>query len=230
MAKYGVYQGKQKKKSGYITKGTGSSTIRKRRPTTYARGGKKWEMEKLVRETRKDIGKANARLKSLQRRYKKGTWATKKLADRLDSETLKAWSKTGRISIKGQLNKMTKTELTAIKKALKNFLMSETSTKKGIKKQERAVKNGIRELLSDPDKEISNEDAEFFYNMLEDKDFTTLAEQDYASEMWACIDDAIEYNDTKDSFLQRLEMYIGVDMQDLDKREKANRLYEKYIL
>lgn len=230
MAKYGVYQGRQKRRSGYISKGTGSSTIRKRRPTTYARGGKKWEMEKLVRETKKDINKANARLKSLQRRYKKGSWASTKLAERLDSDKLKAWNKSGRMSVKGELNKMNKTQLTALKKALKNFLMSSTSTKKGIKARREAIKGGIKELLSDPDKDISNEDADFFYDMLEDKDFTTLADQDYTSEVWACIDDAIEYNDTKNKFLQRLEAYVNVNMQDLNKKEKAIKLYEKYVL
>lgn len=230
MAKYGVYQGRQKKKSGYISKGTGSSTVRKRRPTTYARGGKKWEMDKLVRETKKDINKANERLKSLQKRYKKGSWATKKLADRLDSETLKAWSKKGRISVKENLNEMNKTELTALRKAIKNFLSSETSTKSGIKKRVESVKGGIVELLSEPDREITGEDAEFFYNMLEDKDFNSLNEDDYASTMWACIDDAIEFDDTEDNFIKRLEMYAGINMQDLDKREKASRLYQKYVL
>ena len=230
MAKYGIYQGRQKKKSGYITKGTGSSTVRKKRVTTYTRGGKKWELQKLVRETKKDIGKANAKISSIKRKYKKGSWAMKKLADRLDSDTLKMWSKKGRISIRGELENMNKTQLTALKKALKNFLTSSTSTKKGIKARRESVKGGIRELLSDPDRDISNEDADFFYDMLEDKDFTTLADQDMASEVWACIDDAIEYNDTEDKFLTRIEAYIGVNMQDLDKKEKAIKLYEKYVL
>ena len=230
MAKYGVYQGRQKKKSGYVTKGTGSSTIRKRRAPTYSRGGKKWEMEKLIRETKKDINKANARLKSLQRRYKSGTWATRKLAERLNNETLKAWSKSGRISVKGELKKMTKTQLTALKKSIKNFLASDTSTKKGIKKRIESVKGGIEELLAEPGKDFTSEDADFFYSMLEDKDFTTLSDEDYASTIWACIDDAIEFEDTEDNFVKRIEMYAGINMQDLDKREKAEKLYQKYIL
>ena len=43
------------------------------------------DSQRLERETRKLVNKANARLDSLQRRYRSGTWATKKLANRLSS-------------------------------------------------------------------------------------------------------------------------------------------------
>lgn len=226
MAKYGVYQGRVKRRSGYVTKGTGSSTVRKRRPTTYTRGGKEWKLKELERQTKKNVQKVNERLKSLSKRYKKGTWASKKLANRLDSSTLKVW-KNGRIKLRDNLNT---TQLRAVNKATQQFLKSSTSTKTGINKRIESVKGGIREFLSEPGRDITGEDAEFFYNMLNDKDFTSIAEEDYASTLWACIDDAIEFNDDIDNFISRLSNYMGIDMQDLDIKNKAIRLYQKYIL
>ena len=35
--------------------------------------------------------------------------------------------------------------------------------------------------------------------------------------------------DSEDMFLRRLEWYGGVEMQDLDLREKAIRVYNKYV-
>lgn len=226
MAKYGVYQGRVKRRSGYVTKGTGSSTVRKRRAPTYTRGGKEWKLKELERQTKKNVQKANERLKSLSKRYDKGTWASTKLANRLDSSTLRVW-KNGRIKLRDNLNT---TQLRAVNKATQQFLKSSTSTKTGVNKRIESVKGGIKELLSEPGRDITNEDAEFFYDMFEDNDFTTLTDQDYTSDVWTCIDDSIEKNDTEDSFLQRLEMYASVNMQDLNKREMAKRLYEKYVL
>lgn len=226
MAKYGVYQGKIKKKSTYISKGT-KKVPRKRRVTTYSRGGKEWELKKLERETKKSIQKANERLRSLERRYKRGTWASTRLKNRLESSNLNVW-KNGRIKLRKNMNK---TQLQAVEKASRNFLLSDTSRKSGIKKRVVSVKDGIREILSDPSRELTDNDTEFFYNMLEDKDFNSLNEDNqYASTLWACMDDAISFQDSEDAFLKRLENYIGIDMQDLDKREQATRLYQKYIL
>lgn len=226
MAKYGVYQGKIKKKSTYVSKNTRKQP-RKRRVTTYSRGGKEWELKKLERETKKSVQKANERLRSLERRYKRGTWASKRLENRLESSNLKVW-KNGRIKLRKNMNK---TQLQAVEKASRNFLLSDTSRKSGIKKRVVSVKDGIREILSDPSRVLTDNDTEFFYSMLEDKDFNSLNEDNqYASTLWACMDDAISFQDSEDTFLMRLENYIGIDMQDLDKREQATRLYQKYIL
>ena len=86
---------------------------------------------KLYNETLKQVRKTNARLDSLQRRNKKGgTWAIKKLRNRLDSDILKAWTKNGKIKIPKNI---TNTKLKQIQTATKQFLDSKTSTNKGIK-------------------------------------------------------------------------------------------------
>lgn len=221
---------KKNKKSTYVSKGTGSKIVN----TGYGsiakprrnRGTPKKDLEK---DTRKLVREVNARLNTLERRYKSGTWASKRLKTRLGTSKLRAWTKSGRVRLRTNLSK---TQLTAINKALTNFLSSKTSTKRGIEDVKRKQIEKIKERLSLDDEEaeeVTDEEAEFFYDMFGDNDFDDLTEKIGASALQDAIEDAIEANDSEDMFLQRLEWYGGVEMQDLDLREKAIRVYNKYV-
>ena len=184
--------------------------------------------DRLEKETRKLVSKANARLDSLQRRYKSGTWASKKLANRLSSNKLNMWTKKGKIKKIG--NNPTKAQLIGLNKAINQFLSSATSTKKGIKSVREKTIESLRGTLSDEVEEMSYDDAEKFYEMFGNNDFQTLADKIGSSALQACIEDAIESGDSEQDFIKRLEWYGGVSMNDLDMREAAQRLYEKYVL
>ena len=170
-------------------------------------------IDKLERETKKLVSKANARLDSLQRRYKSGTWASKKLANRLSSNKMRMWTKKGKIKLS---KNPTRSQLVALNKAITQFLNSQTSTKRG--------------TLSTDVEEMSYDDAEKFYEMFGNNDFQTIADKIGSSALQACIEDAIENGDSESDFVKRLEWYGGVGMNDLDMRDAANRLYEKYVL
>lgn len=221
---------KTNKRSTYISKGTGSKIIhtgegsiakpRKRGPSPK---------KDLYKETVKLAGKVNARLNSLQRRHKTGTWASKRLLNKLSTSQLKSWSKSGRVKVGKNLSN---TQLVAINKALNNFLKSKTSTKKGIEEVRRQQIEKIKERLQVDDEtaeEMTDEEAEFFYDMFEDDDFSKLADLVGASALQAAIEDAIEADDDEDYFLKRLEWYGGVEMQDLKLRAMAIRVYNKYV-
>lgn len=185
------------------------------------------DSQRLERETRKLVNKANARLDSLQRRYRSGTWATKKLANRLSSNKMKMWSKKGKIKLGKNLNKQ---QLLAVNKAVNQFLQSQTSTKRGISKTRQKTIESLRGTLSTEDKEMSYEDAEKFYEMFGEDNFSNIADKIGASALQAVIEDAIEENDSSNDFIKRLETYAGLSMNDLDLRESANVLYQKYVL
>ena len=221
---------KTNRRSTYISKGTGSKVIhtgegsiakpRKRGPSPK---------KDLYKETVKLAGKVNARLNSLQRRHKTGTWASKRLLNKLTTSQLKSWTTSGRVKIKKNLSS---TQLVAINKALNNFLKSKTSTNKGIEDVRRQQIEKIKERLQVDDEaaeEITDGEAEFFYDMFEDDDFSKLADLIGASALQAAIDDAIEADDDENYFLQRLEWYGGVEMQDLKLRAMAIRVYNKYV-
>ena len=184
------------------------------------------ESNKLERDTRKLVSKANARLDSLQRRYKSGTWATKKLINRLTSNKMRMWSK-GKIKIR---KNTTKQQLIALNKAIVQFLNSATSTKKGIKSTREKTIETLRGTLSTDVEEMSYEDAEKFYEMFGESDFQSIADKIGASALQACIEDAIESGDDHDDFIKRLEWYGGLSMNDVDLCSTAKRLYEKYVL
>lgn len=184
------------------------------------------ESNKLERDTRKLVSKANARLDSLQRRYKSGTWASKKLANRLSSNKLRMWSKGGKIKLG---KNPSKSQLLAVNKAATQFLNSATSTKKGIKATRQKTIESLRGTLSSDVEEMSYEDAEKFYEMFGDSNFQTLADKIGSSALQACIEDAIEQGDSQDDFIKRLEWYGGISMNDLDMRDAAQKLYEKYV-
>ena len=187
----------------------------------------KQSTDKLERETRKLVNKANARLDSLQRRYRSGTWSTKKLASRLSSNKMKMWSKGGKIKLG---KNPTKQQLIAVNKAVDQFLKSSTSTKKGINEVRRKTIESLRGTLSTEDEEMSYEDAEKFYEMFGEDNFSTIADKIGASALQAVIEDAIEESDSENDFIKRLEIYGGMSMNDLDIRSSAKVLYDKYVL
>ena len=184
------------------------------------------ERSMLINETRKMVEQANKRLKGLKNAGYKGTWASKKLINRIDTKTLKAWDKTGKIKVNKNL---TNTQLKAIQKATDQFLKSKTSTIKGIRDTESATIKSIQQTLSNERKGlVSREDAEFYYDMFGNDDFNFFADKIGASTLWMLIDESIENNDSEDDWLSRLGRYIT--LEDLDIRERAVRLYNKYII
>ena len=159
--------------------------------------------------------------------FKSGTWASRKLIDRLSGDLLKVVDeKTGKIDIKSHLKA---SQRRMINKVLDNFLKSETSTPKGINDvRERTIKS-LAKTMGDPEKPMSYEDAETLYNMLGDKDFTFFSDKYTASEVWALIETAIEENDSQVDFLMRFQVHL-TEINDDDLLERATRLYEKFVI
>ena len=186
--------------------------------------------EKLYKQTLKNTQKVNQRIRSLNRRYKKGTWSVKRLINRLDTNILSVW-KNGRI----ELNKnLTKTQLIAINKATNQFLESKTSTKSGIKEVSSNVKESLKETLSDDTKELTDEEVDFMYDMLGDDNFSFFNKnrEDInfigASELWIVIDEAINKGDDENTFLNRMNVFVNVNDEDI--RNKAINIYNKYVV
>lgn len=180
----------------------------------------------LEKQVLKDVTKANQMLKSLERKYKSGTWASRKLMNRLDKSTLNAWQG-GRIKVR---KGMTNTQLRAIQKATNQFLVSKTSTKKGIGEVKKSTLDSLKLTLTKT-QEMTDEEVETAYNMLGDSDFDYFNKADRigASALWVLIDDAIESNMSESTFVDILSRYMDFS-NDLDAKERASRLYQKYVL
>lgn len=186
--------------------------------------------EKLYKQTLKNAQKVNEKIKSLNRRYKKGTWSVKRLINRLDTNILSVW-KNGRI----ELNKnLTKSQLIAINKATNQFLVSKTSTKSGIKEVSSNVKESLKESLSDDIRELTDEEVDFMYDMLGDDNFSYFNKDREdtnfigASELWIVIDEAINKGDDENTFLNRMNVFVNVNDENI--RNKAINIYNKYVV
>ena len=195
------------------------------------------QMNKLYRETMKQVQEVNERLNSLERRHESGTWATGKLQTRIKSNKTKGLMYKGkRIKLKP---KMTKTSLTAVQKATRQFLESATSTNKGISKVKRETIESIKDSLNlnRVKNKLTDEDAEYMYNMLSDKDlarFNTMKkgrEDEFigASALWSEIDYASSNNISKDRFIERLQNLRAQDFS-IDDLKSAERIFERYVL
>lgn len=173
------------------------------------------------RQVEKAIQKANERIKSVSKKYKGTTymWAVNKLHSKVGNK----YFRNNRIVLP---KKVKTTELIKIYKEIESFMQSKESTKTGIKEIQQKAKQTIKNDLFEG--EISSDDIDVYYSMLEDKDFTSIINKDFtASEFWVTIDDSIEQNDSFDDFYERLSSYTNIEDETL--RRKAKSLYNKYV-
>lgn len=186
----------------------------------------------LFRRVKEQVDKANARLRNLEKAGEYNSWASKKLFDRLDTQTLKVlqrYRKGGKIERINLTRQLTNTQLIAIEKATRQFLVSKTSTIKGIKNVKTSTIKAIQTTLSEEDAvKVTEEDAQFYYKMLGESDFDFFADKIGASTLWTLIDSAKESNSSLNSWINTLSNYIEFK-EDADVRDMAINLYNKYI-
>lgn len=183
------------------------------------------EQQQLFNELKKLSKRANQRIVRLEREFGKDTWATKKLRDKLATEPLQAWTKTGRVKVN---KSMTTTQMKATIKATQQFLNSKTSTKRGIKQVKKTTIKQLAKSLGTDDEDLTNEEAEALYDMLSDDYVTDILKYIPASNFWALIEDAKEAADSQESFISRISDYIEFG-NDVDMRNKLIMIYEKYV-
>ena len=156
-------------------------------------------------------------------RFPRGTWASKKLYDRIGS----SYIKNNQVSINKGISL---TELRLVNKALKNFLDSKTSTIKGILEVEKQTKQNISNLVDNFDEEeLSNEDVNTLYDFFTDSDFQDVIRYIPPSDLYILLVDSKRNNDSNNDFLKKIEMYIDKDSlySDRDMKDKLIRIYEK---
>ena len=186
------------------------------------------EKKQLLRSVNEQVRETNKRLRQLDKKGFYGSFSSRKLFDRLGGGKINALEKVNGKVVGVKVNKkMNVTELTAINKATKNFLRSETSTPYKISKVVKNTKKSMYKTLKNKDDDLTMEDVEFYYNMLGDSDFDYFADMIGASDLWALIDDAVESGDNQDRFLSRLGRYITIN--DVEMKKRAVNLFKKYV-
>lgn len=191
------------------------------------------EYLKEYRRTQQRLNEVNKRLQALSKNGYSGTWASRKLLNRLQGgkvgDVIDVTKRGKQITGIKAGRRLTKTEMIAIQKASSQFLVSKTSTKKGIEETRKATIESLQTTLSTDKKKLTNEEAEALYDMLGDSDFEDFVQKVGASTMWNLIEDAKDAGDSEKSFLARLER-MAITLEDVNLRDKAIRIYEKYVL
>lgn len=154
-----------------------------------------------------------------------GTWASKKLTQKLD----KYYNpKTKKISVPKGVNKF---DLKFISKVLDNFLNSKTSTLAGIADVEETTKNSISNIVDDIDN-IDGNDIETLYDFFNNSDFQDVTQFIPPSDIYVILADSKAKNDSDDAFLRKIEQYIDKDSlySDSDMKNKLLKIYNKFNL
>lgn len=125
------------------------------------------EEQELFNELKKLSKRANQRIVRLERSFGKDTWATKYLKDKLATEPLQAWTISGRVKVN---KSMTVTQMKATIKATKEFLNSNISTRRGIKKAKQKAIKTLKIRFSSDVSDITYKEAEALTNFFDDKE------------------------------------------------------------
>ena len=191
--------------------------------------------KEIYQRTQKIVNKVNRRFENLAKSGYLETYSSKKLTNRLNKYAMSSIKRSrkgkNKILLGIKLNKnLTTTQLLAIQKASRQFLRSKTSTVKGIKSVKDATIKSLKITMSDEEDEKSLDEATEMYNMLDDEDFKSISKLENvgASSLWALLDDAKERNMDQNQFIDFIEANISAN--DLNLREKAINLYNKYVL
>lgn len=188
----------------------------------------------LYRDVQAQVNEVNKRLRNLKREGEYGSWASKKLFNRLDDSAMNVlkYNRKGKNKevLQIKLNKnLTNTNLIDIQKSTSQFLKSKTSTIRGIESTKKKTIESIRKTLNERDgAKVTEEDAKFYYELLDNNDFREYVDKIGASSMWNLVDTSIEKLDNQKDWIARLNMY-AMTMNDKDMRNRAKNLYNKYI-
>lgn len=186
------------------------------------------EKRELLRTVNEQVKLTNKRLRQLDRKGFYNSFSSKKLFERLGSGRLNALEKVNDKVVGIRINKkMNMTELTAVSRATRNFLGSQTSSPYKIQKVVKNTKKAMYKTLKAKDDKLTMEDIENYYTMLGDEDFDYFADKYGSSDVWAIIYEAIVAGDNQNAFLRRMSTLVSLN--DVDVKRKAINLFNKYV-
>lgn len=180
------------------------------------------------KELVKRVKIANQRIRRIQERYGDNAWAVRNLTDKLDNKLINAISPySGEIRIRKNMNQA---QLNAIRKATNDFLdKSKTSTLVGIRRAKENVLQGLRASLSDDTIQLSDQEMQSLFRIVEDDDIKTTVDFIGASTLWRLMINAKEKNMNENDWFNLLKDY-NINGNDLDIKNDLSRIFNEYIL
>ena len=186
-----------------------------------------FDKSKDFEKLKKDVVKANKRIRNIESQYGEDSWAISQLYNKIkDTSLVNGINKSGLIRIN---KNMSNVQLRAIEKATNEFLESKTSKLGGIKSTIKDVKSSLKATYGDLGNKLSNKEVNMLYDLVEDKNKRVLTEQIGASEVWASLIQAKEQGLSKNDFVDLIDRRSSVDLNDLDARNFLKDIYNRYV-
>lgn len=183
------------------------------------------EEQKLYNELKKLSKRANQRIVRLEREFGVNSWATIYLKEKLESETVQAWTSTGRVAVR---KSMTVTQMKATIKATNQFLAG-ISTKKRVKQAKAKAIKTLQERFSTEVSDVSYKEAEALTEFFEDSEVNKITNYIPGSDILAIIEEEREvHNYDYRSFISKAQ-----SIQRYNRGKSMNRIlkkiFKKYI-
>lgn len=194
-----------------------SSSGRSRRPTIESR---------LIRT----IEKSNKALARLEKNRSYGTYASRRLLTLANAPAFK-YKRKGKFKFKiRDVKSLNKQEQLFYLKKFEKFLKSPTSKISGIKEAKGEVRKRVKQSLGEiAEKQLTDQDVEDFFDMMYDNQFISITDYISPSDEFAIINEAKEQNYTEDKFVNILAQTSNIENPSEDFRNKAIKLYNKYV-
>ena len=174
------------------------------------------------------LDKVNRKLHQLDVNQVYGKYSSKKMLAIVRRESKISYNKQKKEQIRVNVNELTASQIRYYQKVFDSFLKSKTSTPIGIRevrtKTEQKLKQSLGELV---DKDITDEDVDDFYTIVQDEDFRYIADKIGDSLEYILIDQIKSSQGSEEDFVNLLSKFMTVNTEEL--REKASRLYNKFV-
>lgn len=137
-----------------------------------------------------------------------------------------AWTLTGRVRVN---KSMTVTQMKATIKFTNEFLNSNISTRRGIKKAKQKAIKTLKIRFSSETNEISYAEAEVLTHFFDDKDVNGITNYIKGSDVLAIIEEAKEKNFDYETFSSTMNSYIQYNKGKGNYETILRKIYSKYI-
>ena len=181
--------------------------------------------DKLLRS----IEKTNRKLNRLDSVGLYGKYATKKLLRTILKESPIKYNRGKRVKVTVNVKKLNPSQIRYYQKVFNSFLESKTSSPIGIKDVESKTRDKLKQSLSEiTDEDITEQDVEDFYTLVEDNDFRYLADKIGDSDIYILVNEAKSRDLDEEGFTNMLEQYMTVNTKEA--RDAASNLYNKFVI
>ena len=175
------------------------------------------------------IERTNKKLRQLKKGGKLGHYASKDLLRQLQQDNRVIISRNKKNILTIKTANLKPADIRYYKRALDTFRKNKSSSVMGIADIETRKRATLKNTLSQlTDADITDQDVEDFYDLVDNEDYRYFADKVGDSLIYILIEEAKDKSLSEESFISMLEKYMTINSKEA--REKASRLYKKWVL